>query len=68
MRHRCGVDGSCTLEEAYVKWADDLTRYATALVGPGEAPDLVADAFASQCRRGDDAWQSVRDPRAVRAH
>lgn len=48
-----------TVEEAYLKWADELTRYATALVGPADAPDLVADAFAAVLARGDEAWQAV---------
>lgn len=52
-----------TIEESYRKWSDDLVRYATALVGPADAPDLVADVFASMLDRGDDAWHRVRDPR-----
>ena len=33
VRHRFGVEGSCTLEEAYGKWSGDLAMYATALAG-----------------------------------
>jgi RNA polymerase sigma factor (sigma-70 family) len=58
------VAGEVTIEQAYRKWADELTRYATALVGPADAPDLVGDAFTSMLARGSDAWQTVRDPRS----
>lgn len=53
-----------SVEDAYRKWADDLVRYATALVGSGEASDLVAESFAGVLRAGDARWQAVRDPRA----
>ncbi|MCP4958312.1 MAG: RNA polymerase sigma factor [Actinomycetia bacterium] len=33
--------------EAFAKWSDDLTRYATVLVGPDDAGDIVNQAFAS---------------------
>jgi RNA polymerase sigma factor (sigma-70 family) len=62
VRHRRGV-GTCTIEEAYEKWSDHLVRYATALVGPDDAADLVADAFAVLLARGGSAWDEVRDPR-----
>lgn len=52
-----------SIEEAYRKWGDDLVRYATALVGPADAPDLVADAFATVLARGDERWDEVREPR-----
>jgi RNA polymerase sigma factor (sigma-70 family) len=64
VRHRFGVEGSCTLEEAYRKWSGDLVMYATALVGSTDAPDLVADTFAVLIRRGDERWAEVRDARA----
>ena len=51
------------MEDAYRKWADELTRYATALVGSDEAADLVADAFATMLHRGEDAWRSIDEPR-----
>jgi RNA polymerase sigma-70 factor (ECF subfamily) len=57
------VGSELSLEEAYGKWADELTRFATALVGPTAAADLVADAFTSMWVRGDEAWRSVREPR-----
>ena len=53
-----------TLEQAYRKWSSDLVIYATALVGPTDAPDLVADTFAVLVRRGDERWTEVRDARA----
>ena len=51
------------IEEAYRKWADELVRYATALVGPVDAPDLVAEAFSRVLVRGDGAWAMVVEPR-----
>lgn len=33
------------LEEAYLAHADELIRYATAIVGPDEAADVVTDAM-----------------------
>ena len=47
-----------------MKFSDDLVRYASALVGPSDAPDLVADMFVSLLRRGDETWSTVREPRA----
>lgn len=58
------MERGLSIEQAYGKWADELTRYATALVGPADAPDLVADAFAAVLARGDDAWRAVTEPRA----
>jgi len=53
-----------SIEEAYRKWGDDLVRYATALAGPVDAPDLVAEAFTTVLARGDGAWTTVDEPRA----
>jgi DNA-directed RNA polymerase specialized sigma24 family protein len=64
VRHRRDVEGSCSIEEAYRKWSDDLVRYATALVGPADAADLVADTFAGFLHRGETSWAQVRDPRS----
>lgn len=58
------MEGELSVEEAYRKWAEELTRYATALAGPANAADLVGDAFTSVLARGDGAWQSVRDPQS----
>jgi RNA polymerase sigma factor (sigma-70 family) len=48
--------------EVYEKYADELVRFATMLVGPTNAEDVVADAvlrvFASS------AWKSVTNRRA----
>jgi len=58
------VECSCTLEEAYRKWSADLLGYASVLVGPADAPDLVADTFVVLVRRGEVSWAEVRDGRA----
>jgi RNA polymerase sigma-70 factor (ECF subfamily) len=58
-----GVVG-VTVEEAYRKWGDELVGYATALVGPADAPDLVSEAFAAVLVRGDAFWSTVATPRA----
>jgi Sigma-70 region 2 len=54
-----GIDPGAV--EAYEKHADDLIAYATVLVGPNEAEDVVADAvlrvFVSK------SWSRVREPR-----
>lgn len=52
-----------SLDEAYEKWSGDLVGYATVLVGPVDAPDVVADAFASLLAGDTDRWAGVRDPR-----
>lgn len=52
-----------TLSEAYEKWANDLVGFATTLVGPVDAADVVADAFVELL---DDraGWGRVERPRA----
>jgi RNA polymerase sigma-70 factor (ECF subfamily) len=49
-------------EEVYRNYSQELTRYATGLVGPFDAPDVVTDA----CLRAFDAkgWPDVADRRA----
>ncbi len=54
---------SISIEDAYRKWSRDLLGYATALVGPSDAADLVAEAFSSVLRRGTDHWSAVDEPR-----
>lgn len=46
----------------YRKYADDLTRFATGLVGPADAADIVSSAMIS-CL-WSPKWAAVRDPRA----
>ena len=55
--------GQLSLREAYEKWADELVRFATVLVGPGDAADVVADAFVGLL---DDerSWGDVDRPRS----
>lgn len=53
-----------TVEEAYAKWSPDLVSYAAVLVGPDDAADVVAEAFARLVDREATVWQSVREPRA----
>lgn len=52
-----------SIEDCYRKWADDLARYATALVGSADAADLVGEAFATLVALGDAHWATVREPR-----
>jgi len=53
-----------SIESAFRKWGDDLTRYATAMVGPADAADVVSEAFTTVLSAGDERWDLVRDPRA----
>jgi RNA polymerase sigma factor (sigma-70 family) len=54
--------GVKTDEEIYRKYADDLVRFATGLVGPFDAPDVVTDACLRAFR--SDGWQDVANHRA----
>lgn len=49
------------MEELYAKHAEALTRFATGLVGPSDAADVVSDAVL-RCL-ASDRWLEVRDPR-----
>ena len=49
-------------EEIYRKHADDLVRFATALVGPFDAQDVVVDAWLKATT--STSWPSVRDHKA----
>ena len=51
-----------TDEEIYRKYSDDLTRFATGLVGPFDAPDVVTDACLRAFNAG--AWPTVTNHRA----
>jgi RNA polymerase sigma factor (sigma-70 family) len=48
--------------EVYGKYADDLVRFATGLVGPADAPDVVADAMVKVL--WSPRWDDVVNPRA----
>jgi RNA polymerase sigma-70 factor (ECF subfamily) len=54
-----GIDEGAV--EAYEKHASDLVAYATALVGPADAEDVVADAMLGVFTTV--RWASVREPR-----
>jgi RNA polymerase sigma-70 factor (ECF subfamily) len=51
-----------TVGDAYRANATDLIRYATVLVGPSDAPDVVNDAVVGVMSSGK--WESVENPRA----
>lgn len=57
------VGAELSVEEAYLKWSEDLVRYATALIGPADAPDVVSEAFMAVLDRGDGAWDAIGEPR-----
>lgn len=48
--------------ELYRRHADELIRYATVLVGPADAPDVVTDAVLAAFR--SPGWRDVDQPRA----
>lgn len=48
--------------EVYEKYASELVRFATGLVGPDDAADVVADAFVKVL--GSSSWETVDDQRA----
>ena len=50
------------MEGGYREWGDDLHRYATALVGPWEAEDAVADAMVGLLSSG--GLGNASDPKA----
>jgi RNA polymerase sigma-70 factor (ECF subfamily) len=54
--------GEMTDEEIYRKYADDLVRFATGLVGPFDAPDVVTDACLHIFR--SKGWGNVTNHRA----
>ena len=49
-------------EEIYRKHSDDLVKFATGLVGPADAADVVADAVARVL--ANPRWREARDRRA----
>jgi len=54
-----GIDPGAV--EAYEKHASDLVVYATALVGPSDAEDVVAEAMLGVFTKA--RWEKVREPR-----
>jgi RNA polymerase sigma-70 factor (ECF subfamily) len=48
--------------ETYEKYAGELVRFATGLVGPDDAADVVADAFVRVL--GSASWRDVDKQRA----
>lgn len=53
---------SLSSAEAYEKYADELVRFATGLVGPDDAQDVVSEAFVRAIR--SRTWTRVEHPRA----
>lgn len=51
------------LAHFYSRHADELTRFATGLVGPSEAADVVGDAVTRLMR--SRVWQQASNPRAL---
>lgn len=51
-----------TDEDIYRKYADDLVRFASGLVGPFDAPDVVSDACVRSF--GSTGWSKVTNHRA----
>lgn len=53
---------SLTDAEVYEKYADELIRFATGLVGPSDAPDVLSTAVLGALT--SPAWPEVRNRRA----
>lgn len=53
-----------TLEEAYAKWGAELVGYASALSGPTDAADIVADTFTELLGRDVASWDRIGDHKA----
>lgn len=49
-------------EELYRKHVDELTRFATGLVGPFDAPDVVIDAWVSSSQATQ--WRGAENKRS----
>ena len=60
----CGILGLMEVrdEELYSKHADELVRFATTLIGPSLAEDVVANAVVRSMT--SSAWLTVSEPRA----
>jgi RNA polymerase sigma-70 factor (ECF subfamily) len=59
LRHLIGVEEADA--EVYRKHADELIRFATGLVGPSDASDIVSEAFLSCFNSA--AWTAVTEKR-----
>lgn len=60
--HGMSATRSSDDEATYRRYADDLVRYATVLVGPADAQDVVADAVVRAFR--SPGWPAVDNRRA----
>src|SRR6478752_7781163 len=60
-QHRMGVL-AVSDAEVYGKYADELVRFATVLVGPDSAADVVSASVITAFRA--PAWADVQHPRA----
>ena len=56
-----GMSVGLSISEAFEKWAEDLARYATVLVGADDAADVVSQAFVDVIASG--RWDRVSNPR-----
>ena len=57
------LDPTTTMAQAYAGHAVELTRFATGLVGPSDAADVVSDALARLM--ASPVWAEARNHRAV---
>ncbi|MEZ5410242.1 MAG: hypothetical protein R2761_19585 [Acidimicrobiales bacterium] len=57
------TDAAITMADAYARHGVALTRFATGLVGPSDAADVVSDALARLLT--SPVWAEARDHRAV---
>ena len=60
-RHPIGVE-TLTRATVFERYAVDLTRFATGLVGPSDAQDVVSEAVLRSM--WSNGWPDVRNPRA----
>ena len=59
-RHPIGVE-ALTRAEIYAKYSSELARFATSLVGPTDAADVVSEAVVNSM--WSTSWASVVNPR-----
>jgi len=64
LRHRMGMNDVVALgrTEVYEKYAEDLVRFATGLVGPTDSQDVVSTAVMGAM--WSTQWSSVRNQRS----